>query len=111
MTAQLTPLRGEVWDAGIARIGPHPVVVLTANLLIRRLSSIHCVLVTSQPGPPSVRIPLDRDAGLTAHPVCYADATTLLTLPLGALHRQRGRLSLAELDRVEQAVRTVLGLP
>lgn len=100
-----------MWDAGIPRIGAHPVVVLTANLLIPRLSAIHCVIITGQPGPPSLRIPLDASAGLTRYDVSYADATTLLTLPRGSLQRRRGRLAPVELERIEEAVRTVLGMP
>lgn len=110
MTLPITPLRGDVWDAGIPRIGAHPVVVLAANLLIPRLSAVHCVLVTGQSGPPSLRIPLDASTGLTRYDESYADATTLLTLPRGALQRRRGRLARIELERIEEAVRMVLGM-
>ncbi len=89
-----TPLRGEVWDAGTPR-----------------LAAIHCVLITGHAGPPNVRIILDSDAGLTRYDISYADTTTLLTIPKGSLQKRWGRLALSELERIEQAVRTVLGLP
>ena len=53
---------------------------------------------------------LDQEAGLTSHDVSYVNVTDLHTLPKGKLRKQRGRLSLAELSKVEGAIRAYLGL-
>lgn len=104
------PLRGEVWDAAMPRVGDHPVVILTINALLQRLSSTTAVLVTGTPGPRSTHIPLRPDAGLTRYDESYAVATELHNVPLAALRTQRGRLSLGELRALEDAVRIAHGL-
>jgi mRNA interferase MazF len=107
----MDPMRGEVWDAQFpAGIGAHPVVVLTVNAVGQRLSTLTVVLITGTEGPPSTHMRLDRDAGLTGHIVSYVNVTDLHTLPKGKLRKQRGRLSTAELGKVEEAVRDYLGL-
>lgn len=103
-------LRGEVWDAALARAGTHPVVVLTNNALLRRLSSTTAVLVTGTSGPRSTHIPLGPAAGLTRYDESYAVATELHNVPLTALRRCRGRLSAGELRALEAAVRVAHGL-
>jgi mRNA interferase MazF len=104
------PLRGEVWDAALPRVGDHPVVVLTVNRLLRVLSSTTAVLVTGTTGPRSTHIPLGPDAGLTRCPESYAVATELHNIPLGALRRPRGRLASGELRALEDAIRVAHGL-
>lgn len=104
------PLRGEVWDAEMPRVGDHPVVVLTVNRLLQVLSSTTGVLVTWTPGPRSTHIPLGPDAGLTRYGESYAVATELHNVPLAALRRQRGRLAPGELRALEDAVRVAHGL-
>lgn len=104
------PLRGEVWDAAMPGGGDHPVVILTINALLERLSATTAVLVTGTPGPRSTHIPLGSDAGLTRYDESYAVATELHNVPLEALRSQRGRLSLGELRALEDAVRIAHGL-
>lgn len=104
------PLRGEVWDAAMPRVGDHPVVILTINALLQRLSATTAVLVTGTPGPRSTHIPLGPDAGLTRYDESYAVATELHNVPLATLRAQRGRLSLGELRALEDAVRIAHGL-
>jgi mRNA interferase MazF len=104
------PLRGEVWDAVVPRAGTHPVVILTINALLQRLSSTTAVLITGTPGPPSTHIPLDADAGLTRNAESYAVATELHNVPLQALRRHRGRLQRHELRALEDAIRIAHGL-
>ena len=104
------PLRGEVWDAAMPRVENHPVVILTINTLLQRLSATTVVLVTGTPGPRSTHIPLGPDAGLTRYDESYAVATELHNVPLAALRTQRGRLSLGELRALEDAVRIAHGL-
>lgn len=88
----------------------HPVVVLTINVLLRRLSSTTAVLVTGTAGPRSTHIPLGPEAGLTRHPESYAVATELHNVPLQALRRRRGRMERAELRALEDAIRVAHGL-
>lgn len=104
------PLRGEVWDAEMPRVGPHPVVILTVNRLLQVLSSTTGVLVTGTAGPRSTHVPLGTDAGLTHYRESYAVATELHNVPLAALRRHRGRLSAVELRALEDAVRVAHGL-
>ena len=92
------------------RVGDHPVVILTINALLQRLSSTTAVLVTGTPGPRSIHIPLGPDAGLTRYDASYAVATELHNVPLAALRSQRGRLSPGELRALEAAVRIAHGL-
>jgi len=108
VTAQ--PLRGDVWDARLPFVGEHPVVVLSINPMIARLSSVTVSVITATEGPTVTHIPLGADAGLTRYPVNYANATDLHTTDKARLRRRRGRLHPAELVRLEDAVRTYLGL-
>ncbi len=110
MATAAEPLRGEVWDAALARAGSHPVVILTINALLQRLSSTTAVLVTGTPGPRSTHIPLGGEAGLTRYPESYAVATELHNVPLWALRRRPGRLERSELRALEDAIRVVHGL-
>jgi mRNA interferase MazF len=110
VTLPLVPLRGEVWDVGFPRVGPHPAVVLTVNALRSRLSELTVVLVTGTPGPRTTHIPLGTDAGVTKYPESYVNVTSVHTVPLGSCRSPRGRLAAAELEAVSDAVRLVLGL-
>jgi mRNA interferase MazF len=104
------PLRGDVWDARLPRAGEHPVVVLTINVLIPRLSAVTVAVVTGTEGPPQTQIPLDRDVGLTGYDVSYVNATDLHSIDKSRLRRRRGRLHPRELTHLEEAVRLYLGL-
>jgi mRNA interferase MazF len=104
------PLRGDVWDAHLPRAGEHPVVVLTINVLIPRLSAVTVTVITGTEGPALTHIALDRDSGLTGYDVSYANATDLHTIDKSRLHHRRGRLNPDELATLEEAVRLYLGL-
>jgi mRNA interferase MazF len=104
------PLRGEVWDAHLPRVGDHPVVVLTVSALIGRLSAVTVAVITGTEGPPSTHVPTDRDAGLTGYDQSYVNATDLHTLDKPRLHRRRGLLHPGEMDSLEDAIRLYLGL-
>ena len=104
-------MRGEVWDAQFPRgIGAHPVVILTVNAVGQRLSTLTVAMITGTEGPSSAHVRLDHEAGLSGHDVRHVNVTDLHTLPKGKLRKQRGRLSLAELGKVEGAIRAYLGL-
>jgi mRNA interferase MazF len=104
------PLRGEVWDARLASAGEHPVVVLTINVLIPRLSAVTVAVVTGTEGPAQTHITVDAEAGLTGHDVSYVNATDLHTIARPRLRRRRGRLHPREMMKLEEAIRTYLGL-
>jgi mRNA interferase MazF len=108
--ARAEPLRGEVWDADMPRVGHHPVVVLTITPLLQRLSSTTAVLVTGTAGPRSTHVPVGREAGLTRYDESYAVATELHNVPLADLFAHRGRLSAGELRTLEEAIRIAHGL-
>ncbi len=103
-------LRGEVWDAHVRGAGTHPFVILTVNPMIGRLGAVTAVLVTGSAGPRLTHVLLGGEAGLTEYLESYANATDLYTIPKPRFHRRRGRLALAEMASVEQAVRVYLGL-
>jgi mRNA interferase MazF len=104
------PLRGDLWDAHLPRAGDHPVVVLTINVLIPRLSAVTVAVVTGTAGPAQTHIPVDSESGLTGYDVSYVNATDLHSIDKSRLRRRRGRLHSKELASLEQAVRLYLGL-
>jgi mRNA interferase MazF len=104
------PLRGEIWEAHLPRVGDHRVVVLTVNALIRRLSAVTVAVITGTEGPLSTHVLVDHDAGLTGYDVSFVNATDLHTIDKPRLHRRRGLLHPGELDRLEGAIRLYLGL-
>jgi mRNA interferase MazF len=104
------PLRGEVWDARLPIVGEHPVAVLTINPLVTRLSSVTVAVITGTEGPAATHVALDASAGLTKYPESYVNATDLHTIAQASLRRRRRLLHPAELLRLEEAVRLVLGL-
>lgn len=105
----IQPLRGDVWDVEFP-FGDHPAVVLTANLVAGATRQSTIAVVTGTSGPPATHIPLGPDAGLTRYDESYLNVASLHTLPHSRFTRQRGRLHLSELARVESALRVVLGL-
>ncbi|HYU66626.1 MAG TPA: type II toxin-antitoxin system PemK/MazF family toxin, partial [Jatrophihabitantaceae bacterium] len=104
------PLRGEVWDVDLPRVGAHPCVVLAVNALSARVSEVAVAMITSTPGPRSTRVPIGADAGLTRYDESYVDVMSVHTVPLDRFQRRRGRTSATELLAVETALRLVLGL-
>jgi mRNA interferase MazF len=103
-------MRGEVWNARVPVVGEHPFVILTINPMIARLGSVTAILVTGSEGPSSTHIPLGREAGLTEYDESFANASDVHTIPKPRLRARRGRLHPAEMARIEDAVKTYLGL-
>jgi len=84
------PMRGQVWDVHFpAPVGAHPAVVMAANVLRPRLSSVTVVLVTGTQGPAETHVEFDVDAGVTRDGVSNANATDLHTVPLRRFRRRR----------------------
>lgn len=106
----MLPLRGEVWQTRLPRLGEHPAVVLSINPMISRLSSVTVAVVTGTEGPAVTHVPVGSEAGLTSYDVSFVNATDLHTVARGSLRRRMGLLHPAEIARLEEAVRTYLGL-
>jgi len=104
------PLRGDVWDARLPRVGDHPVVVLTINVLIPRLSAVTVAVVTGTEGPAQTHIPVDSESSLTGYDVSYVNATDLHSVDKSRLRHRRGRLHPRELAGLEKAIRVYVGL-
>ncbi|MGI8683104.1 MAG: hypothetical protein ACR2JO_13450 [Mycobacteriales bacterium] len=90
---------------------------LTANAVAHsvnahnvRLGHVAVVPITGTPGPELTHGPLTTDAGLTRYDESYADITGLQPAERGRLLNRRGLLTRGELARVEDQIRTYLGL-
>lgn len=110
MIERLSPLRGEVWEVAVPRVGLHPVVVLTVNVLRDRLSEVTVAMITGTSGPAMTRIPVGSDAGVSKYPESYVDATSIHTVPLPKFRHRRGLLHPGEMRALDAALRLVLGL-
>ena len=93
-----------------APVNEHPVVVLSANVLCHRLSSVTVVVVTGSCGPPSTHVPLDAEAGVERYPVSYANATDIHTVPRTRFRRMKGTLARGEFTHLGAAVKAALDL-
>ena len=61
-------LHGEVWMCALpGPIGPHPVVVLTANRIALPLASVTVAVITGSAGPAATHVPVGPDSGLKKH--------------------------------------------
>jgi mRNA interferase MazF len=78
--------------------------------MIRHLGAVTAALVTGTAGPSSTHVPVAAESGLTGHAESFVNTTDLHTIPKPAFRRRRGRLHPAEMARVEDAIRTYLGL-
>lgn len=103
--------RGDIWDAQFPKpIGARPCVVLTVNALIPRLGAVTIAEITGTEGPPSTHIEVGPAAGLTGRNRSFINATAVHTVSKGKLRRQRGRLSPADLEHLDQALKLYLDL-
>ncbi len=100
--------RGDIWDADIAGVGTHPVVVATRDTAIPVLSTLVCVLVTSTFHGHVAEVELGRDDGLDHD--CAVNCDNIFTLPKGVLARRRGRLGPSNLAQLDRALVIALGL-
>lgn len=104
-------LRGEVWACALPQpLGPHPVVVLTVNRIAEPLAAVTVVLITGTSGPESTHVPVGPESGLTKYDESYVNCADLHTVAKARLRKRLGLLAPAELRRVEDAIRLVLGL-
>ncbi len=104
------PFRGEVWEVRFPGFGEHPAVILSVNPLNVRLGHVAVIPITGTVGPELTHIALPRETGLTRYDESYADVTGLQPVARGRLRRRRGLLAGAEMHRLEEQIRTYLGL-
>jgi mRNA interferase MazF len=103
--------RGDIWDVRFPQsIGPRRCLVLTTNPLISRLGAVTVAEVTGSEGPAATHVEVGAAAGLTGRDRSWINATAIHTVAKGKLRRHRGRLSPAELRRVDEALRLYLDL-
>jgi len=100
--------RGDVWDADIPGVGVHPIVVVTRDTAIPVLSSLVCVLITSQFHDHVAEVTIGEPEGLDHESAANCD--NVFTLPRQVLTRRRGRLDAIKLDELDKALMIALGL-
>lgn len=111
MVSPLPPVRGQVWACALPQpVGPHPVVVLTANRIARPLPAVTVAVITGTPGPEATHVPVGPDSGLKRYAESYINCTDLHTVRKERLRRALGLLSAGEMRTLEQRVLIVLGL-
>jgi mRNA interferase MazF len=100
-----------VWNCALPNpIGPHPVVVLTANRLAEPLAAVTVAVVTGTAGPDTTHVPAGPESGLTRYAESFVNCGDLHTVAKSRLRRKIGLLAPTELKRVEDAIRLILGL-
>jgi mRNA interferase MazF len=100
--------RGEVWDADLPGLGPHPVVIVSRDRAIPVMGSVVCVLVTSSVRGHAAEVELNADEGLDR--ACAANCDDLHTVRKSILRRRRGSLGPVRLRLLDNALRVALGL-
>lgn len=111
MVGQGVALRGEVWVCALPTpVGPHPVVILTANRIAAPLSAVTVALITGTSGPAVTHVAVGQEAGPTKYAESFVNCTDLHTVAKQRLRRRLGLLAPVELRRVEDTLRLTLGL-
>lgn len=92
--------------------GPHPAVVVRTDRMRRSNTVIVCPMTSaprSAPERPPYLVPVSaRESGLSRDG--YVKCDQLLTFPAIALGARAGRLNPEAIDRLDEALRFVLGL-
>jgi mRNA interferase MazF len=95
--------RGDIFDAEIAGLGSHPVLVVSRQEAIYHRTRVTVAVVTSTIRDHAAEVPLDETHGLDHASV--ADCDELYTIEKGALTRRRGKLELGDLMRLDEGLR------
>jgi mRNA interferase MazF len=102
MTAT-SPRRGDVWFADVPGDKRRPVVVLTRDSVLARLTTVLVAPVTTRVRDIPTEVPLGRGHGLTQ--ACVANLDNITPVPKRALAQRVGRLSGEELAQLCTAAR------
>jgi mRNA interferase MazF len=97
------PERGDVWFAEVPGDKRRPVVVLTRNSVLPRLTTILVAPVTNRVRDIPTEVPLGPAQGLPRQ--CVANFDNILPLPKDVLVQRVGRLDASDLRRVCAAAR------
>lgn len=99
--------RGEVWWAELPPpIGRRPIVILTRNSVLRTINSIVVCLVTTRIRALPSGLPIGPAEGLPMRSVASLD--NLLTVPKARLVRLSGKLSEAQIVRLNSCLKVAL---
>ncbi len=102
-TKAFQPERGDVWFAEVPGDKRRPVVVLTRNSILPRLTTILVAPVTTRVRDIPTEVLLGPAQGLLCQ--CVANFDNILPLPKDALVQRVGRLDASDLRRVCAAAR------
>lgn len=97
------PQRGDVWIATVPGDKRRPVVVLTRNSVLPRLTTILVAPVTTRIRQIPTELPLGPAHGLSRP--CVANFDNILPLPKRQLVERVGRLAASDLPRACTAAR------
>ena len=100
----MTVRRGEIWYADVPGDKRRPVVVLTRNSVLPRLTTILVAPVTTRIRNIPTEVPM---SGLTR--ACVANLDSITPLPKATLVERAGQLSRAELTALCSAARFAIG--
>ncbi|MDP4013797.1 MAG: type II toxin-antitoxin system PemK/MazF family toxin [Candidatus Nanopelagicales bacterium] len=82
--------RGEIWDIDFPRIGRHPGLVLTNQILLARLGAYTVAVITHTEGPASTHIPVGPEEGCDDS---FINVTDLQTVRAGHFRSRRGEIA------------------
>lgn len=100
--------RGDVYDVDWPGGGRHPVVIVTRQVAIPVLTNVTVALVTTTVRGVRTEVPVGEPHGLDRESVVNCD--NVLTVPKSALVRHRGSLGVADIGRLNDALRVALEL-
>jgi mRNA-degrading endonuclease toxin of MazEF toxin-antitoxin module len=100
--------RGDVFDADLPEIGPHPIVVVSRQTTLPFRSTVTVVLVTSVVRGHGAEVALGPGEGLDYE--CVANCDEIHTIRKQRLIRRRGSIGVERTGAIDAALRLSLGL-
>ena len=85
-------------------------VVLTVNRIAEPLAAVAVAVVTGTAGPDTTHVSVGPESGLAKYDESFVNCADLHTVAKSRLRRKIGLLAPAELRRVENAIKLILGL-
>lgn len=85
-------------------------MVLTVNRIAEPLAAVTVALITGTAGPGATHVPVGPESGLTKYAESFVNCADLHTVAKPRLRRKIGLLAPAELKRVENSIKLILGL-
>lgn len=100
--------RGDVFDADLPDVGPHPVVVVSRQTTLPFRSTVTVVLVTGVVRGHGAEVALSSEEGMDHD--CVANCDEIHTIRKERLTRRRGSLGFERTAAIEAGLRLSLGL-